>query len=1593
MPVQIPHLGIDGALGGVGNDLDREVLDAVFLQKPVALADDAALALLDVRWLPCDIDVVQRDKAVLYVCARTHAWCGPDQDPDIPVLHLLEQLRLLLVVVGGLDKGNLVFGNTFGHQPGLDVIVCVPAAIDGRAARRDVSGVEFVQRLYGGGDLRLVVGVLGLCILLECGVVIRHHLLVTLRLRYGAIEEHDLRPLVGIPFPVDAQEFPCDGGDLAAFRVRRIARIDGARVERDLARPVHEAQALGVALLDVGDIRQTVEPLHHLVEDTLRRWPRRDRHKAAGFAIFDVFDTRDRERRAVVVFGIGEFDVVDRDRIGNAVVEVHQRAHVGPFAAQAHNLLEPTRFGRLPFGGRCHEHGPPCVEVLKAHFAQLVRHKIAQHQIHFRDRVGDRRACQEGGRVVGVVQGPHLHVQVHRLLRPGLVAHTCGVRHARRVGKVLEFVRLIDRQVVNAHLLEIDQAVAGLGAQFGHALLELVDQALGLGHAHRLAPAAVGAILCGLLFRFLDGVERGAQFLLKVLLLDSRVDRDHADLAVPDDDAIIVPGSDAGEHAATVGLLKIGLPGDQQLCAGVERGPVLAPLLGQVVGNSDQRLAGQPHAAAFHDPRDGGEGLARADNVIIEDHLVGDAAPDGIVLVAAHPDRRVLAGQFQVRPVPLPGDARVVLVVEDLHELVAAVVFGKHPILKLVLQFLGLLLAFARRVFIHDRLFAVAIRDLVGHADRAGVHHGLEDLDGRPCARFGRLPFHLWLSVRQDGVGVGQRLIANVAAGKADVAQEVRIDLARYPVGTQRRRDFCRSPRFRRDLLKRLDVALERSGFGCSELAADLAGQVFVGGNPFRLLWVKETPRGFPGRKRLLDARDIGAQERGHAVEVEPARFREADRDRVVERLGGSDLCRREQDAPGQDVRVLDGQACGVRLGCDVLDSENETAIRHLVSDRTDARLVQRAVGRLERAVCLCQLLAVGLYAVLRRILAFQFDLSAERIADRQHVPQLLDTRSTPLGRGMDRREVFNDLDLLDVQVGLLAIGVDLFDLRAGFIESIDLAPPLAVRSEEVGVAVGRVLGDLDFLKDGVAIRIVLLEDGDQASIVVQPHGPWLRAAHGQPHGFGQGVKPRRGALRDGIPLGRGRDALNGGIQALLDLISRQGDIQFVLLAHRAGGGDVAQHHGLVLVEIIVHRQSFAGPGRVVEFRHVDPLAEVGFQPLHVACIVGAVLRLFRPGDARQGGICDNRWDTVLAECQDVGDDLCARVFLKRGVRQTDCTLEGAKPGQRPAIAGVLGIHQVAADNHRHEAIGRYSVHRSLEKLVVDALAVHGGQVLEIEAVRSERRVADGKGKLAFRQGRILKPGVIDHVIRIELLCDPGGDAVIFDGHHLALAAQGLRHQPEKVPGAGRWLQHRPTVKTKALCQFPDALDNRLRRVMGGAGRIARGFQFFGLEQGLKLADLGLPALGDISGPGHAERVFQTTPADISGKDLLFGGSSRALFGLDPLERFDGSDVVVEFLGGATLTKAQIIGDDKALQRRGCRGFGAFCLEVQRGLRAVGLQLSGAGYRSSLTTSSASCSCIPIPIIPATRSAISPALICACWFSVLSACIWRYSFG
>ena len=1030
-------------------------------------------------------------------------------------------------------------------------------------------------------------------------------------------------------------------------------------------------------------------------------------------------------------------------------------------------------------------------------------------------------------------------------------------------------MRLVNREVIDAHFLEGQQPVALAVAHLRKPLFQLLDQPLGIGHAHRLAPAAKTRLFRGFL-RFIHCLVGDAQLFVQVALFSGRVDVDEAERTVPDDHHVVVARSNAREQAAAARLLEVFLACGKHVGARIELFHVGRPLLDQVVRNDDHRLLRQAHSTALHGAGDGREGLASPDRVVVQHRGVGNSAPNGIELPGAHLDNLVrhLSRQGQERSVALAHHARVEFLVEDFNQTVAPRIVGKGPIQKLVGDLGCLHLRLERRLFIHPGL---AVGVLVDHLHRLGIQRALDNL-ARTQGALARRPLGFRGACGDDAERVGGGQVGHDAAAEPKVLEEVGIHFGRHPSATEVGRDLRRVPRLRLHALQRGHVLLQPGRFRGQQLAAHQAGQVAVRGLPAIRLGVEECARRVAFGQRRSGALFVGAKQLRHALDVDAARLGQNHRHRLACVAHALNGLGRHGHATRKNGRTAHRTVLG-----HVFDGQGERAVRHGHCNLDGPGLVQRTVLLREAVVGGIQAFAVICDHRGRRIARFQHQLTLERISHRKHVRDDGDTIGAPL---IPRRDLFQAIvgdDGLFVEVRRRPILLELLHGLAVGARHIFLALPLPIGAQRVRLAERRLGCERDLVQDGLAalLEVVHFDNHLQRAIRRAANRTRLGARHCKAHPGCHLLELRHGALCnaiDGLTL---RQPVNGFAQALREGARVvQANVQVGAGVHRARSVHRADHHRRVLQEVRVDADGFTAAGEVLLPARRHPAAHFRDDAFDRGDLGGrkvledgSSLAIPLTQDARRCNGMVHFKDSALAEEQDVRHNIGSGVLLECGVGQAHGTNELGAHGHVYAAGLILRVHQVVRDDHAHQAIRLERLDRLQEELIVNALSVERRVVAEVQRLLAEWRVADRQRELVVRQRDVLESGVQDGLIRVKLLRDAGGEAVILGGQKLGVAAHVRGHQPKEIASADRRLEHCAAAETKALDALPDCLHNGLACEVRSSDRVACRAELGRRQERLKLGNARLPALCDaLVSPcaGNAECVFQPTPAHVA---------------------------------------------------------------------------------------------------------------------------------
>ena len=226
-----------------------------------------------------------------------------------------------------------------------------------------------------------------------------------------------------------------------------------------------------------------------------------------------------------------------------------------------------------------------------------------------------------------------------------------------------------------------------------------------------------------------------------------------------------------------------------------------------------------------------------------------------------------------------------------------------------------------------------------------------------------------------------------------------------------------------------------------------------------------------------------------------------------------------------------------------------------------------------------------------------------------------------------------------------------------------------------------------------------------------------------------------------------------------------------------------------------------------------------------------------------------------LLQEDDVRDHIRARVCTECVFRQTDRTEEiSAFSEVFPYLRGLL-IHRVAGSNESNDAARTHLVERLGKEIVVNTETelVVG---LVIHLILAERHVADSQIEEVLAVGGF-KTGYGNISLRVELLCDPAGDAV-----QLHAVETGIRHfrreHTEEIANAHSGLQNvsrREAHVADSLVNGLDYCGRGIVRVQGGGSGCG---VFFRRQRRVQLRKLILPV-----GFGLVKSVRETAPADI----------------------------------------------------------------------------------------------------------------------------------
>ena len=223
---------------------------------------------------------------------------------------------------------------------------------------------------------------------------------------------------------------------------------------------------------------------------------------------------------------------------------------------------------------------------------------------------------------------------------------------------------------------------------------------------------------------------------MQVHLLALRRKWDLLELAVPDNDDVIVACRNAGAEFLAVFLFEICFLCYQNFRVRIEQERFGCHLLGQMVGNHDQRFIAKPQSLFLHGTGHHFISLARTHFVRQQDIVAVQHMGNGVQLVRAKGDFRVHARKFQVTAIVLAGTQRVKFFIVDGDQSLAAFRLLENPVLELLTNQALLFLCSLRCLLVqYPRNTSVSFRNFIPNLRRAQVQGVLRNQVGIGAVR------------------------------------------------------------------------------------------------------------------------------------------------------------------------------------------------------------------------------------------------------------------------------------------------------------------------------------------------------------------------------------------------------------------------------------------------------------------------------------------------------------------------------------------------------------------------------------------------------------------------------------------------------------------------------------------------------------------------------------------------------------------------------------------------------------------------------------------------------------------------------------------
>ena len=400
---------------------------------------------------------------------------------------------------------------------------------------------------------------------------------------------------------------------------------------------------------------------------------------------------------------IGGFDV------RNLLEHIHQLRQIEELGEAGSGTIAGALRSQLDGGGGFTEGRCPGVEVSQIFLLEGVVLEVTHDRVKLSHGITDGGAgCKDDATTAGqLIHVAALHKHIRGFLGFGC-GKTCHIPHLSVEKQIFEPVALVNEQPVNTQLFEGDNIILAFGgSQFVQPCLQGLT-----GFLHLLD----GEVLATLPFQRSDLVLDLIDLLFQLSLLTLRGEGDLLELAVTDDDRIIVAGCDSGTELLAVGGFKVLLCGDQQIGTGIQPQELICPLQSQVVGNDEQGFLTQAQTLAFHSGCRHLEGLASTDLVCQQGVAAVKHMGNSVSLMLTKGDVGVHAAEADVTAVILTRTSGIEKLVVLCHQSFSTAGIFPDPILERILDGLLLLLSQGGFLLVQDTLL-LAIGFLDGVVD------------------------------------------------------------------------------------------------------------------------------------------------------------------------------------------------------------------------------------------------------------------------------------------------------------------------------------------------------------------------------------------------------------------------------------------------------------------------------------------------------------------------------------------------------------------------------------------------------------------------------------------------------------------------------------------------------------------------------------------------------------------------------------------------------------------------------------------------------------------------------------------------------------